>query len=97
MDSIKKLCAWYDNHCVDEWEEEFGIEISTLDNPGWKLVISLERTELQGRDFESIDISRTERDWIVARLNGENFESFGGPNNLDEMIELFLDWAERST
>jgi hypothetical protein len=93
MTNISKLCSWYARQCVDEWQEEFGIKISTLDNPGWSLKVDLERTNLSGKPFKEIKSDVSDTDWFVARKNGTVFEAFGGPLNLDEMIGVFVTWA----
>jgi len=94
MDTITKLCSWYERQCVDDWHEEFGVKISTLDNPGWYLKVDLKGTALEGKDFPEFQTDRSDRDWATARRSGNTFEAFGGPNNLNEMIESFLAWAE---
>jgi hypothetical protein len=94
MSNIAKLCDWYKAQCVDEWQEEFGIKISTLDNPGWSLKIDLRRTNLLVKDFSEVKREISEIDWIVARKTDSVFEAFGGVLNLDSMIEIFLIWAK---
>lgn len=94
MDTISKLCSWYERQCVDDWHEDFGVAISTLDNPGWSLKVDLKGTALERKSFQDIEVNRSDRDWVTARRNGDTFEAFGGPNNLNEMIEIFLGWAE---
>ncbi|MBC7148140.1 MAG: immunity 53 family protein [Rhizobium sp.] len=94
MDAVSKLCAWYELQCVDDWHEDHGIKIGTLDNPGWSMKIDLEGTALCERPFQEIQIERTDRDWVFARKDGSTFEAFGGPMALDEMIKIFLAWAE---
>lgn len=94
MSNISRLTKWYEAQCLNEWHEEFGIRIETLDNPGWSLKIDLQKTGLSQRDFDESKIERTERDWVVVRKSGGMFEAFGGPANLDEMIGMFLAWAE---
>lgn len=94
MDIISKLCTWYEGQWVEDLHEDVGINISTLDNPGWSLKIDLKETTLEGRSFQEVRIDRSDRDWLVARRNGNVFEAFGGPINLNEMIESFLIWAE---
>jgi Immunity protein 53 len=93
MTSISKLCHWYAAHCVNEWHEEFGIKIETLDNPGWSLKIDIENTTLSERDLVEVKQENSDTDWLIARRNGQTFEAFGGPMNLDDMIEIFLNWA----
>ena len=94
MDNISRLSQWYADQCVDEWEEEFGITIRTLDNPGWELKIDLNKTPLAKRAFSEIKIEVTDKDWLVARKVGFTFEAFGGPLNLDQMIAVFLKWEK---
>lgn len=44
-DSIKLLQNWYASQCDGEWEEQYGVKIDTLDNPGWNVRIGLDETE----------------------------------------------------
>ena len=94
MDAVSRLCSWYERQCTNDWHEDHGIRIDTLDNPGWSLKIDLKGTPLYERNFQEIQIERSQHDWILARKNGDIFESFGGPMALDEMIKIFLTWAE---
>ncbi|TCQ16656.1 immunity protein 53 of polymorphic toxin system [Rhizobium sp. PP-CC-3G-465] len=94
MDSITRLCAWFQRHSFGDWHEDHGIIIDTLDNPGWSLKIDLEGTELCDRQFSEIELNRSERDWLTARKSGNCFEAFGGPMNLEEMLRAFLAWTE---
>lgn len=94
MDNISRLCGWYVRQCVNDWHEDRGVKIDTLDNPGWSLRIDLNGTSLHQKSFQEVRIERSENDWVVARRNGDSFEAFGGPENLNDMIESFLDWAE---
>ena len=93
MTNISKLCDWYQVQCVNEWQEEYGVSISTLDNPGWSLKIDILKTNLIDKGFVEIKREVSESDWFVARKNGAVFEAFGGTANLDQMIGVFLDWA----
>jgi Immunity protein 53 len=93
MSNILKLSEWYNSHCIDDWHEEFGVEISTLDNPGWELKIDLIKTELENKHFSEVTKTFSDTDWIVASKKGNVFQAYGGAKNLDEMIGLFLAWA----
>ncbi|WP_049732968.1 immunity 53 family protein [Rhizobium ecuadorense] len=94
MDSISRLCAWFERQCVGEWHEDHGIKIDTIDNPGWSMKADLAGTGLQNKEFPEIRVERSQHDWFVARRNDQAFEAFGGPMNLNEMIESFLAWTE---
>ncbi|MBY5311967.1 rhodanese-related sulfurtransferase [Rhizobium leguminosarum] len=94
METVSRLCAWFERQCVDEWYEDRGVKIDTMDNPGWSMKVDLKGTALQDKDFQEIRVERSDRDWFVARRNDQVFEAFGGSISLNEMIESFLAWAE---
>jgi hypothetical protein len=50
------------------WEHSFGITIETIDNPGWSVTISLERTELESMPVEPVKTEANERDWVQCRV-----------------------------
>ncbi|WP_081062456.1 Imm53 family immunity protein [Burkholderia cepacia] len=37
IDSLTALQRWYESRCDGVWEHAHGIEVVTLDNPGWKV------------------------------------------------------------
>lgn len=92
-DTLVGLCDWYERQCHDDWHEDRGIKIETLDNPGWSLRIDLKGTPLEQKVLDEVKIERSEHDWLVARRDASIFEAFGGPRNLDEMVRTFLVWA----
>ena len=95
MDALVRLSDWYERQCVDEWYEDHGVQIDTLDNPGWSLFVDLESTNLVKRDFTKVSIERSEHNWVHAQRDEKSFKAAGGPGNLSEIILIFLEWAER--
>ena len=100
---LEGLQRWYLAQCDGDWEHTYGVEIGTLDNPGWMLSVHLEGTELSGRPFDRVEISRSETDWLVCwvglperatQVRAEAFLAACGPQNLPEVIGRFLSWAE---
>lgn len=63
------LNSWYINQCNGDWEHSYGINIRTVDNPGWTLEIDLEFI----KDAHIIN----EIDWKIIELNRDliNFNS----------------------
>ena len=45
-DALYLLQRWYVAQCDAEWEHSYGVEIGTLDYPGWSLRIDLKGTAL---------------------------------------------------
>jgi Immunity protein 53 len=94
--ALSRLQDWYVAHCDGDWEHTYGVKITTLDNPGWQLIIDLEETELANKLFGAIERERDERDWVHCRVRESKFEGAGGPRNLLELIAVFLEWAAPS-
>jgi hypothetical protein len=68
-----------------------------LDNPGWTIKIDLAGTPLQDRSFKEINTERSELNWLQCQVKDARFEGFGGPENLSEILGLFLDWSDTET
>lgn len=49
MDMTEWLIDWYRSECNGDWEHAYGIQIDTIDNPGWSLKIDLLETSLEGK------------------------------------------------
>lgn len=102
MESIKELEEWYLSQCNEGWEHAYGIEIGTLDNPGWFLKIDLADTDIASKEYKEhsyglAEVGRTSgNDWIVTKLEDRKFVGYGGPQKLDELIKLFLAWAREN-
>ena len=101
------LMDWYVAQCDGDWEHRFGLEIGTLDNPGWSLAIDLDGTPYEGRPFEPVvhNISEEERmvgpagekSWWDCRIEGTAFLAFGGPRDLPAMIGVFRAFVEQAS
>jgi len=92
---ISRLQSWYQSECDGDWEHSYGIQIETLDNPGWHLEIDLEDTCLLNATFVEKKYQNTdEDDWIDCKKVGGKYVAFGGPCKLEELIAVFLDWAD---
>lgn len=91
--SLKWLETWYKNHCDGLWEHSYGIIIDTLDNPGWGIRINLVGTEVANKDFKPVKIERTESDWVHCSVKNHIFQGAGGPENLEEILEIFKSWV----
>lgn len=75
-------------------EHSWGVQISTLDNPGWCVIIDLRDTRKQGASLERTRIERSEHDWIDYRAVENRFEIHCGPKNLSEAVGLFVEWFD---
>jgi hypothetical protein len=90
---LSELQHWYSRQTDGDWENSSGVEIGTLDNPGWFVRINLEGTELYLRPFEEVRQDHTPVDWISCRVRNGMFEGFGGPLCLERLLLTFIEWA----
>lgn len=93
LDAFKWLEDWYRGNCDGDWEHGSGVKISTVDNPGWYVEISLIDTDLESKKFNSFQIERSESDWIYCEVKNGVYIGAGGTMNLIEIIEVFQEWA----
>jgi hypothetical protein len=100
-DLLLWLQQWYGAHCDGDWEHEYGVRLTSLDNPGWSLWIYLHGTELEQKPFKDFEVERTANDWVQCRTKPNEefsgfrtFEAYGGVTNLSEMLQAFRAWVE---
>jgi|ERR1041385_262949 hypothetical protein len=95
--ALQRLQQWYNLQCDQEWEHSCGVEIDTLDNPGWSLKIDLTSAPLQYKAFsEAKENYEHETKWITCFVRDGKFMGACGSEKLEEMVEIFLDWAEET-
>ena len=94
LNPLNRLQEWYVQQCDGTWEHTHGISISTLDNPGWRIKIDLNETNLKNSSFEEVVFgSDGKNDWYRCSVKNFSFEGYGGPMRLNDLISTFLDWA----
>lgn len=93
-DNLNWLSNWFYSQCDGDWEHCYGIKIESCLDPGWHLTICLGETELQEKFFSNVKINRSKNDWLCCFIENNIFESTCGPFNLDEVLQIFRDWAE---
>ena len=94
--TLRRLQTWYRAQCDGDWEHEGGIEIGTLDNPGWRLKVDLTDTILQEIPFEAQrDRYEDATNWLRAWRDPTTFHVACGPTRLEDALIVFLEWAEQ--
>jgi hypothetical protein len=87
--SLGWLQNWYKLNCNGDWEHEYGIEITTIDNPGWRIIIDLIGTNLESLDINYNLQEKNPNDWYGYSISESKFMGVGDPNKLEFLIELF--------
>lgn len=98
MDPVfARLQQWFADQCDGDWEHGFGIQIATLDNPGWRVTIDLAGTALDGRSLATLQLepSDVSMAWHRIWVSNNQFEGAGDPSKLGLILGTFLDWAEQ--
>lgn len=101
MNAIAELQEWYLSQCNGVWEHAHGVEISTLDNPGWCFIIDLSDTSLSGEEFGEYSYGVTNEvesigdNWLICKVEDSKFVGYGGPQKLEEIINVFLSWVKK--
>lgn len=67
---IEWVVEWFCSQCDGDWEHENQIKLSTVDNPGWSLVIDLCGTSLDGVEIEWRLMEVSDSDWIGYSVRG---------------------------
>lgn len=93
-DVLRWLQRWYVAQCDGEWEHRWGVEVGTLDNPGWTVRIDVRGTALEHRGYSRQSVKRGGDDWAEAWRSQDAFEAACGPRNLGEVLMMFRCWAE---
>lgn len=99
MNTLEKIQHWYYATCNGEWEHRYGIQIETLDNPGWHVKIELTGTGLEGKVFPEVayGLGRNSEpeglSWVFCKVEDSRFHGYGGPEKLEEILLRFLEWT----
>ncbi|MBL0319037.1 MAG: hypothetical protein IPP74_07090 [Alphaproteobacteria bacterium] len=87
--SLNWLMSWYASHCNGDWEHMYGVIISTLDNPGWRVKIELTDTKLENLSINRQTYETSETDWYTFIIKDQVFDATGDPTKLEILIESF--------
>jgi hypothetical protein len=94
------LEQWYFSQCNEDWEHSYGIEIGTLDNPGWYFKIDLTDIDIESNKYTEYyysigdDAKTSGNNWIDMKLKDGKFVGYGDPHRLNELVKIFLKWAK---
>ena len=94
MDILKWLEDWYAARCNGDWEHGSGVNIGTLDNPGWTISINLEETEWEDLIVDSELNEKSDTDWYYYKIENSVFLAGGDLTKLAFLLERFRDIVE---
>lgn len=92
--SLKILENWYSSHCDGDWEHGFGIQIETLDNPGWSVKIDTKGTNIEYLNIEEIENFVSNDDWIIVRKENKKLVGHCGAKQLSALLRLLAGYIK---
>jgi len=92
VEITKWIEDWFFNQLNDEWEHGFGIEIRTLDNPGWSIKVDLVDTPFENISMESLYVENSEDDWYSIEVNEGVYKGYGDALKLDFLLRNFREF-----
>jgi len=101
MTALGRLAAWYQRQCDEDWEHSHGVRIESCDNPGWWVKIDVRGTRLDtvafNRRVENVDAEGWHQGprWLHCHVIDGVWNGAGDETRLEQIIELFLAWAEQ--
>lgn len=94
MNYLSWLMKWFENNCNGEWEHYSQVNIYTLDNPGWGIKINLIDTDMEEKEFETLQEYINDNDWIHCSKKDGLFKGGGDCGKLEKIIKIFKEWVE---
>ncbi len=94
---LVRLQQWYHSMCDGDWEHCYGVKIETSDNPGWIVEIDIIDTPLENKPFDPIHNGETDDNYFICKIENGKFEGCGDATKLENILKVFLNWAEENT
>lgn len=96
-DAIAAISEWYSRQCNGDWEHEYGIKITTLDNPGWLIEVDIRETEMEGgQNFRSV-ASESHDSWLQYWSDGKAICVACAPKALNSALACLVELLERGS
>ncbi len=84
---LQRLQHWYLNNCDGNWERDYGVDISSLPDPGWELNLDLLATQWEDLQLEPTSTHTSENDWLHLRTTQRGLQVTCGPLGLATAID----------
>lgn len=92
--TLYRLQNWYHAQCRDGWHTAKGIDIRSVDKPGWEVEIDLLGTTVEDKLFTPRKQMAGDTDWVHCWVDENIFYGSGDPGKLATIFDVFLHWVE---
>lgn len=95
MEILYWIQNWFKENCDGDWEHGDGIQITTLDNPGWDIEIDISKTSVANMNLKWILNQKGKHDWYGVKIEDQKFKAAGDPGKLIFLLGLFKEMIEK--
>jgi hypothetical protein len=95
MEILDWIQNWFKDNCNGQWEQGDGIQITTLDNPGWEVEIDISNTSIATITIEWILNEKGPQDWYGVKIEDQKFNASGDSGKLVFLLGLFKEMIEK--
>ncbi len=89
------IVNWFKDNCDGSWECSTGIQITTLDKPGWEVEIDISNTSIANIHLDWILNEKSKHDWYGVKVEDHKFNASGDAGKLKFLLEMFKVMIER--
>ena len=94
MEILDWIQDWFKSNCDGDWEKGEGIQITTLDNPGWEVEIDISNTSVANLNLRPIHNQKGAQDWYGVKIENQKFIAAGDAGKLEFLLGLFKEMIE---
>lgn len=95
MELLEWTQNWFKDNCDGDWERGNGIQITTLDNPGWEVEIDISKTSIANLNLKGILNENSKQDWYGVKIENQKFIASGDSDKLTFLLGLFKEMIEK--
>lgn len=95
METTDWIQHWFKNNCDGDWEHGNGIQITTIDNPGWDVEIDISNTSLANIEIPWVLNESSKQDWYGVKIENHVFNASGDSGKLTFLLGLFKEMIEK--
>lgn len=95
MEILDWIQNWFQENCDGEWEQGSGIQITTLEDPGWEIEIDISTTSIANLEVDWILNEVGTHDWYGVKIENQKFSASGDAGKLEFLLNLFREMIEK--
>lgn len=95
MEILEWIQHWFEDNCDGKWERGQGIQITTLENPGWEVEIDISNTSIANLKMEWILNELGPHDWYGVKIEDQKFSASGDVGKLEFLLGLFKEMIDK--